>query len=369
MQTSKSPFFEARVSKLRSFLTENQAVLLSQPHDITYFSGFEVLVPEEREAFLVVSKHKTVLQHASFSPNDVPLPCKKESGCYPEALARTLSQLAKTENIQQLLIDESSLFVHEYKALRELELTLSKLDRAQVWSVRMQKDELETPLLRTAGQIAAEAFNQVVGTEGELLQPGLTEKDVALKLERAMRELGAFGPAFPTIVAFKESGALPHYQPQAAKLELDQAVLIDFGALYQGYRSDMTRSFWFGPNKPSKFAQIEAIVKDAYNKSLDLLSQADSYSDLMAKDLDSAARTYIKNQGYSREFIHTTGHGLGLDIHEQPSLNWQNETKLQPNMAVTIEPGIYIQGAFGYRHENTFLLGKSGPENLTQLAS
>jgi len=114
----------------------------------------------------------------------------------------------------------------------------------------------------------------------------------------------------------------------------------------------MTRTFWFGPNPDSTFTEIKDVVHAAYTAAEAIASD----QPVTAREVDEAAREVIKKAGYGDEFIHTTGHGLGLEIHEQPSLNWRNTEKIQPNMAITIEPGIYLPGKFGYRYENTLII-------------
>lgn len=373
-QANLAKLFQTRVTQFQAQLSPNQVCILSQPHDVYYFSGFEILVPEEREAFLILTSSKAILQHAAFSPHDTPLDITTEAGVTPTNLATTLENLVQDfPDLSKVLIDEHSLFVSEYKALPAT-LAPQALDRKLVWQVRMTKDEHEQTLLQQAGQIAATAYHQVVGPGGQHLKPGITELELASQLEHAMRELGASDRAFPTIVAFGPNGALPHYQPKSVALTNNMPVLIDFGATYHHYRSDMTRSFWFGPQPAAEFQEISQLVEFAYQATLTLLRQtnwtpANQTSWPTAQDLDAAARSVISKAGFGPQFIHTTGHGLGLDIHEQPSLSWRNQTPLRPSMAITSEPGIYLPNKFGYRYENTLLLTESGPEILTQVSS
>lgn len=125
----------------------------------------------------------------------------------------------------------------------------------------------------------------------------------------------------------------------------------------------MTRSFWFGPQPSAEFRRVERVVRAAYRQTLERLRHRPT--SLTTQHLDEAARTTIANHGYGERFIHTTGHGLGLEIHEPPSLSWQDQAPIQPGMALTIEPGVYLPDQFGYRHENTVLVTASGGDILT----
>jgi Xaa-Pro aminopeptidase len=196
----------------------------------------------------------------------------------------------------------------------------------------------------------------------------MSELQIARQLEIAMLEAGSTGPAFPTIVAIGEHGALPHHQPTDRVLQPDEPILIDFGATYQGYRSDITRTVWIGDQVSDAFTKYEQLVRQAYTASLALLShptESTPFTPPTAGMLDQAARQVIATAGYGAEFIHTTGHGVGLDIHEQPSLYQGQPTPITPGMVITIEPGIYLTGTMGYRYENTILVTETGYTELT----
>jgi Xaa-Pro aminopeptidase len=353
--------YSSRLARLRQSLASHQAFFLTNPTDITYFAGFQSLVPEEREGFLLLTSQKSYLFHASFSP----VPSSTElillPGTSVNALLKYFKELQQTMSLTELLVDKTKLFADEYEGLQQLEnCTLTSLDHAPIWSQRMVKDTSEIEIIRTASQIARDA----IATIQPLLQVGMTELDVQHLLEIEMIKLGSEKVAFPSIVCFGDHAALPHHQPTKTQLTMDTPVLIDFGATVAGYRSDMTRTFWFGDQPSQNFSKIEIIIKAAYQASLSLLQHPPATT-VTAAALDKAARALITEAGYGRQFIHTTGHGVGLDIHEQPSLNWSNSTELKSGMVVTIEPGIYLEGELGYRHENTVLITATGVEELT----
>lgn len=352
--------YERRLKALRKQLKATESVLISKPTDIFYLTGFPQLAPTEREAFLLVAPKKSWLFHHSFSPTG---PKIKSLNQVPKADLNLIADQLATLPTKQLLIDEHNLSFSEYKQLknRVKNLALASLNSSWLWSARAIKDKAEIALMRQAGKLALQVLNRVK----KALRPGLTERQVAAQIASLLLAGGAQEPAFPIIVAFGPHGALPHHQPTDFKLKSEMPVLIDLGARYQGYLSDLTRSFWFGKKPTQQFQEIEKLVQTAYQKTLDILIQRKEV--VTSKTIDQTARQYLSEQGYGEQFIHTTGHGLGLEIHEPPSLHWQNETKILEGMTITIEPGLYLKNSFGYRHENTVLVTKKGAEILTKI--
>ncbi len=349
-----------RLKKLRLQLQPHQACLVSNPKDIYYFAHFFSLVPEEREAFLLVSADQAWLLHNSFSPYQAKAGITPKPGCSLDNLQTALVQLKKEALLKSILIDKTSLFVNEYEALQKINLKLQTLDRQQIWSLRTVKDQQEIESLKKAAQVTQKVMTAI----WKQLKPGQTEQTVRDLIEAKLKRAGSQRPAFPTIVAFGVNTALPHHQPTSAVLKNEMAVLMDFGATINGYCGDMTRSGWFGQNPPDKYKTLEKIVKQAYQTGLESCRTVGS-GKLKARDLDQAARAVITEAGFGHHFIHTTGHGLGLDIHESLSLHQNNHQQLKPGMILTIEPGIYLKNEFGYRYENMVLITESGAEELT----
>ncbi len=356
--------YQQHALQLQATLQPHQALLLSHPNDVVYCTGFEYLVPEEREAFFVITKQNFYLIRASFSPVPAHAFFQVLDNCKPASVARHLANIVKDEQMSEILFDKSSLFYEEYEAILDeattLSCTLRSFDRNLIWNFRLKKSDDEVKYMRQAGRIMAQAMQAIIAE----LHSGMTEKHVCHLLTEKLTSLGSDKNAFPLIVAFGAHGAEPHYQPGDAVLEDNMPVLIDAGATVKGYRSDMTRSFWFGAHPTEEFLKIEKIVQAAYTAAFEKLSSSQR---LKALDLDQAARSLIKTAGFEEYFIHTTGHGIGLDIHEPPSLNWSNETPIEPSMVITIEPGIYLEDTFGYRHENTVLVTEKGGEVLTKI--
>jgi len=343
-------------------LSDQEALLLSCPSDITYVSGFTFLVPEEREAFVLFTQQKKYVTAASFSklPSDSTFEVLFQ--CSPLALARHLKDIFTTEKITRLFIDPTSLFLQEYRALEKeltpLPCTLENFSREKIWKSRVIKTTPELTSIRHSSQIASRAFQETIHS----LRVGMTEQDVCLSLEKRLRELGSEKPAFPIIVAFGSHSAEPHHQPDSTQLRENTAILIDVGATIDGYRSDMTRTLWFGKTVNDDFLKIQKSVDHAYSATLELLRQRPLPT---AQQIDTHARDCITADGYGPHFIHTAGHGIGLDIHEPPSLNYQNHDTIKEHMVITLEPAIYLEGEFGYRYENTILVTSNGAEELT----
>lgn len=347
------------VNKLQRTLQPYQAILLSLPTDIHYFTGFTFLVPEEREAFLFLTPKKAYVIKASFSPFPEDSGFIVLNNCQPFSLATHLAAICGEEKIQEILVDKSNLFVEEYEAMQGMlkDCQFFSFDKSLVWELRMVKTASEISMMKKAAVIVKTAIEKTLLS----LKTGLMEKEVAEFLHVQLKTLGADAPAFPTIVAFGQHSAYPHYQPGTTKLKENTVVLIDAGALYKNYRSDMTRTVWFGKKTSPEFIQVKKVVDGAYQKALARLRQRPA----TARDVDEVARNFITEAGFEKEFIHTTGHGIGLDLHEPPSLNWKNEIEIVPGMMITIEPGIYLEGKFGYRYENTVLVTKQGGEEIT----
>lgn len=353
--------YRTRIDSLSQTLNADQILLLSTPTDIAYLTGFIHLVPEERESFLLVTPHTHLFFHASFSPFNIPSGIIANRGSALSKIEAAIQDFHQQNKIKELLVDKSSLFVNEFEMLTKLSfLKVTGFDRQHIWNLRTIKDDQEIATLANAAQITAQAMEAAI----DALQAGMTEIELRTIIEAQLRKLGSEKPAFPTIVAFGANSALPHHQPTTVALQPEMAVLIDMGATIAGYHGDMTRTIWFGQKPDPEFLKIEAHVKNAYQTAVRVLKNRKVDQQILAKDLDQAARGVISSAGYGEKFIHTTGHGLGLDLHENLSLNWNNTQKIRPQMVITIEPGIYVEGRFGYRHENMILVTTDDAQEL-----
>lgn len=225
-----------------------------------------------------------------------------------------------------------------------------------VREMRKQKYADEVAKLRKACQIAKDAFAEVKPQ----IKTGMTEEDVRVLMALAMIKRGAESIPF-NIVCFGENTADCHHMPsKTRKLKKNEAVLMDFGCFYEGYTSDMTRSWWHGNKEPAEYATIWKLVDTARRAGIKKLRPG-----VQAGEVDAAARQLIEQAGYGKEFFHTVGHGIGLEEHDAPILRTGATDVLEENYVVTVEPGIYFTHKWGIRLEDSLLITKTGSKKLT----
>jgi Xaa-Pro aminopeptidase len=220
---------------------------------------------------------------------------------------------------------------------------------------RMLKSEAEIALIRRSVETNSKAFERAA----RRLRPGMCERDLAAEIDYQMRRLGAEKPSFETIVAGGERSALPHAHPPGAVLKPGQPVLIDMGAFQDGYASDMTRMLFLGA-PGARVRRLYRAVLEAQLAAIDAVRLG-----VAAARVDRAARDVLKAFKLDRAFVHSTGHGLGLEIHESPRIGKKDKTRLAAGMAITIEPGVYLEGTGGIRIEDTVVVTPGGCEVLT----
>lgn len=272
------------------------------------------------------------------------------------ALAEYARERAGTH--RRVGFDSRHVTVDGRDALAEAAATVS-LERAPglVEELRAVKDEDEVEALRTACAAADRALAELLEHGG--LRPGRTEREVARELEERMRDQGAAGPAFDTIVAAGAHSAIPHHSPTDAQLASGDLVKMDFGALVDGYHSDMTRTVVLGA--PADWQrELYDLVASAQAAGRRALGDG-----VPVQEVDAAARSVIAGAGCGEQFLHGLGHGVGLEIHEAPALSARGDGKIATGMAVTVEPGVYLTGRGGVRIEDTLIVRPSTPELLT----
>jgi Xaa-Pro aminopeptidase len=215
---------------------------------------------------------------------------------------------------------------------------------------------VEIEMIKKAQQITDKTFSYILS----FIKPGVKELDIACEIEYYMKKNHAQGPAFETIVASGLRSSLPHGRPSKKKLALGDFITLDFGACYDFYCSDMTRTVFLG--KPTnKQIDIYNVVLEAQKIAIDKIKPG-----LLGKNIDEAARSFIQQKGFGGCFGHSLGHGVGIEIHEFPRLSPKGEAELLPGMVVTVEPGIYIEDYGGIRIEDMVVITSEGCQNLTQ---
>lgn len=264
------------------------------------------------------------------------------------SLTDTLDSIVKKENIKTLGFDQKIRF-SEYQLYSKLSCQLVPTDNL-VESLRITKDDMEIDLLKKACEITDTALGYVL----KIVKPGMSEREVEIMLKNKMIELGADSTWERFIVASGERGAMPHGMASDKLIKDGEFVTFDIGCFYKGYSSDMTRTIAFG--------DVKKELIDIYNVVLEAQKRAVSASKagMTGKSIDSIARDYITEAGYGEYFKHGLGHGLGLDVHEDPRVSQANDQPLVAGACVTIEPGIYITGLGGVRIEDDVILTETG---------
>lgn len=223
--------------------------------------------------------------------------------------------------------------------------------------LRSVKDDDEVQIIRSALDITEKVFEEVLSR----LEEGVSENEIAAEIDYLQRRRGASGSAFDTIVAFSENAALPHARPGNRTLKRGDVILMDFGCVVDGYHSDMTRTVSFGSAGKDFLEAYEAV------RSALLRAQEDARAGITGEQLDGVARDALTQRGYGTAFSHSLGHGVGLEIHESPSVSRRNQQSLQAGSIITLEPGVYLPGHFGIRIENMAHLTGEGCVVLNQL--
>ncbi|MBQ3116208.1 MAG: aminopeptidase P family protein [Clostridia bacterium] len=265
----------------------------------------------------------------------------------------SLAEFIKEQKIRTLFIDYSRTTVKEEEGYKKLVKRVKDFS-SELEKIRSIKNDGEIALIKKACEICEKAYHQEIVKVKE----GITELELKSAIEKAIIKLGGDGPAFDIIVAFGENGAVPHHQTGNTKLKKDMPILIDMGASYRGYLSDLTRTAYFG-SPSEKFLRCYQAVLDA-----NLLAEEKIKAGMTTDTADGIARQYLCDNGLGDYFTHSLGHGVGLEIHEYPALSKRRRDEIKEGMVVTIEPGVYFDGEFGIRIEDTVLIKGGKVERL-----
>ncbi len=325
--------------------------LIVSPESRRYFTGFNA-----SDGFLFITKSGSVFLTDS---RYIEAAKNKIICCEVEEQKGKLMDYAKRFNCKVLAVEADRLTVTQLKNLRKalhgIKLTTVATDKI-IDSFRAVKNEAEIENICKAQRIAEAAFDHILG----FIKVGVTEKEVALELDHYMLSHGADGLSFETIAISGANTSKPHGVPTDKKIEHGDFVTMDYGAVVNGYHSDMTRTVAVGAASDEQ-KKIYKIVFEAQLAVLRVLKNG-----VKCSDADKAARDVITEAGYGEYFRHSTGHGVGIEIHEKPFISPKSTATLRSGNVVTDEPGIYIPGKFGVRIEDMALITENGCKNLTK---
>ncbi len=343
-----------RIAALREAadLSEGRAALVSKPSNVFYLSGFT-----GEGTLLLTPFSQTIITDSRYTEQAE----KQAAGFQVEMTLKGVSRssivyrVLKNEGCRELLYEDDEYTVRAFSEMQQEMQEVSFLSLSNVPErLRTRKDEGEVSLISEACDISCRAFDWLLGE----IRPGMTEKTSRMLLENRMLELGADRIAFNTIVASGENGSLPHAVPGDRAFCAGDMITFDFGAKKCGYCADMTRTVALGqPGEEMK--RIFAVVLQAQTECEQALAPGKS-----CREIDSLARKIIYGAGYEGYFGHGLGHGVGIDIHEEPRLSQTSDALLEEGHIVTVEPGIYVPGFGGVRIENTCLITASGARTL-----
>jgi Xaa-Pro aminopeptidase len=349
----------ARQQQLRNKLSANgvDALLISHLPNIRYLCGFTgsagLLVVDETRSFFFTDVRYDTQSREEVKGAKVVIARK----AVLSALAESLGRRKKRRKGWTIAIESEHLTVAEKKKLADVLPAGFRL-RDSIFLVekaRMAKDDDELALIRSAVQLGATLFDRVL----EVLKPGIKESEVAAEMEYAARRAGAEEMSFPTIIASGARSALPHGRASSQVIAPNGFVVCDFGVILAGYCSDQTRTVWVG--KPDKEARSAYdAVREAQEAAITAVRPGATVG-----DVDAAARKALRKAGLARYFTHSTGHGVGLEIHEAPRVAAAQTEVLRPGMVITIEPGVYFPGKWGIRIEDMVAVNEGGCEVLT----
>jgi len=331
---------------------ELDGMLLAAPANVRYLTGFT-----GSNGALLALPGETIF----FTDPRYAIQSSREISCRTRVckgpILTAVAAMVSAKRIRRLGFERAHLSYDGFDKLRTNMPVNTSLEPVSGWleAHRMLKSESEIALIQRSVETNSKAFERAV----RRVRPGIRERDLAAEIDHQMRRLGAEKPSFETIVASGERSALPHAHPTGAVLKSGQLVLVDMGAFQDGYASDMTRMLFLG-TPGARVKRLYRAVLEAQLAAIDAVRPG-----VTTAHVDRQARNVLKAHKLERAFVHSTGHGLGLEIHELPRIGRKDKTPLAAGMAITIEPGVYLEGVGGIRIEDTVVVTATGCEVLT----
>ena len=342
------------LQKLLGEQAQNTCALIISPENRKYFTGFE-----SSDGFLIVSENRAVF---ITDGRYIEAAEKQISNCEVKLLGKTYPQIAeilKEMNCNRLLVESTRMTVSTYNSLKgvlkKIPVSTDTTLDTIINTLRSVKTEIEVENIIKAQRIAEDAFNHIL----KYIKVGVTEKEIALELDFYMLRHGGEGLSFETIAVSGANSSMPHGVPSNKKIENGDFITMDFGTIINGYHSDMTRTVAVGFATDEMKNVYDTVLK-AQQNCLDNIKAG-----ISCKDGDEFARSVIRNAGLGQFFTHSTGHGVGVEIHEFPNLSPASDSVLQIGNIVTVEPGIYLFGKYGCRIEDMVAICENGIYNFT----
>jgi len=365
-KSKKGSVYERRISKLQKKLKKKgiDSIIITTPQNIQYLTGFAyrdkkcevVLVTLDKVILIIHVMYKEDVKYEEDVKTSIAPSCEIMIYGRKKNLWDSLAAKCNDLNLSQVGF-ESRLIYEEYKMFsRALSSNIEHIETdGLVEDLRTIKDASEIENLRKAAQVTDQVFSEII----KIMKPGMKECEVAAEMEYMMVKMDAKKADWETIVASGERSAFTHGFASQKKIKAGDLVTLDFGCIYNGYTSDMTRTVVIGKKPTSRQKKIYQIVKEAEMKAMEAVKPGVS-----GKKLGSIARGIIKAHHYGKRFTHGLGHAIGIEVHEKPC-PIEIEESLKAGMVITIEPGIYILGWGGVRIEDDILITKNGYELLT----
>ena len=358
---------ENRLERLRQLMknAELDTFMVLTTENRRYLSGFtgeDAQFDESAGALFITADTLLFATDSRFTEQAAMEAPLFEVFCYKTGLGKELNAILSRLDTRKLGYESKRLSCYQYNLMIEtikannVSVELIPADDV-LGSLRAVKEESEIDQIRDALTIAENAFINLKST----IRMGMAEKEIAWNLEKIIRSNGAEGLSFPSIIATGPNSALPHAIPGERTLTHDEPLLIDWGTVLNGYCSDITRTLYAG-TPDEKFVSVFTTVLEAQKKAIQAIRSGQN-----GKDIDAVARSHIASGGYEEYFGHGLGHGVGLAVHEYPSLSPVRDTILKAGMVVTVEPGIYIPGWGGVRLENLVVVRDGGAEVLNAI--
>lgn len=343
-----------RIQSVQKILETKEALIIMSPVNRKYFTGFSasagtLLITKNSADFLIDFRYYENAANTVKSCNVV----------LCDRLYAQLNEFLKKYDISSIYIETSYMDLGQYKALRSnlssYEISIDDRLDQYILDLRSIKSPEELTSIEAAQKITDDTFSYILNH----ITAGRTEREIMLDMEFYLRRMGSEGVSFDFIVVSGKNSSMPHGVPTDKKIEKGDFITMDFGAVINGYRSDMTRTVALGSVNDEQRKVYETVL-EAQKRAFDQIVPGAS-----CVDVDRAARSHIAESGFDGCFGHGLGHSIGLEVHEAPCFNTRDETLLKPGMILSVEPGIYLPGKFGVRIEDLVYVTEDGFKNLT----